>query len=194
MAMTKDGTTSQKASRANAVGAWRGWATRHRVQAALLAGLVAVHIATIIGFWLGDVKLARMDWPTANGLVYVPHAGPLALFVIGGVFHYLDGVFFALVYAIALAPYLPLRSTAAGNLAKGLLFGTVLAIIALLIMTPLVYAPARGSEAGFFSSNFGWQYIVSVFIFHWVYGLHLGLVYSPYDDVDPADGPVQSIE
>ena len=117
--------------------------------------------------------------------MYVPDAGPLAQFIIGGIFHYLDGVFFAVVYAIALAPYLPFGSTAAGNLAKGLFFGTVLAIIALLIMTPLVYAPARGSEAGFFSTNFGWSYIVSVFIFHWVYGLHLGLVYNPYDDAAP---------
>jgi hypothetical protein len=169
-------------ARQTAISAWRGWATRHRVQAALLAGLVAVHVGTIIGFWLGDFGLTRMDWPTANGLVYVPHASPTVQFIIGGLFHYVDGVFFAVVFAIGLAPYLPFSSTAAGNLAKGLLFGTVLAVVALLVMTPLVYAPARGSVAGFFSSNFGWSYIVSVFVFHWVYGLHLGLIYNPDDD------------
>jgi hypothetical protein len=63
-----------------------------------------------------------MDWPTANGLVYVPDASPVAQFLVGGVAHYLDGVFFALVYAIALAPLLPFGSTAMGNLAKGLLY------------------------------------------------------------------------
>ncbi|WP_157371639.1 hypothetical protein [Angustibacter sp. Root456] len=175
--------------RATAVAAWRAWATRHRVWSALIAGLVAVHIGTIVGFWLGDFGLSRMDWPTANGLVYVPKASPVVQFVIGGMAHYVDGVLFALVYAIALAPFLPFRSTATGNLLKGLVFGTVLAVVALLIMTPLVYAPARGSEAGFFSSNFGWSYIISVFIFHWVYGLHLGLIYNPDDAVarPPAD-------
>lgn len=50
-------------------------------------------------------------------------------------------MFFALVYAIALAPFLPFGSTAARNLLKGLVFGTVLAVVALLIMTPLVYNP-----------------------------------------------------
>ncbi len=177
---------SRDVERSVAVNAWRGWATRHRVWAALLAGLVAVHIGTIVGFWLGDFGLTRMDWPTANGLVYVPDASPTAQFLIGGLSHYLDGVFFALVYAIALAPFLPFGSTAAGNAVKGLVFGTVLAVIALLIMTPLVYAPARESEAGFFSSNFGWSYIISVFIFHWVYGLHLGLIYNP-DDSAPVE-------
>lgn len=170
-----------------ALTAWRSWATRHRVWAALLAGLVAVHIGTVVGFWLGDFGLTRLDWPTANGLVYVPDASPVAQFLIGGLSHYLDGILFALVYAIALAPFLPFGSTAVGNLAKGLVFGTILAVLALLIMTPLVYAPARGSEAGFFSHNFGWSYIVGVFIFHWVYGLHLGLIYNPDDSVSPAE-------
>jgi len=32
----------------------------------------------------------------------------------------------------------------------------------------------------------GWKYVLSVFIFHWLYGLHLGLIYSPLDDDDNA--------
>lgn len=186
MVATTADLTMAASPRFSAIDAWRRWATVHRVQAALLAGLVAVHVGTIIGFWLGDFGLSRMDWPTANGLVYVPKASPTVQFIIGGLFHYVDGVFFAVVYAIGLAPFLPFRPTAAGNLAKALLFGTVLAVVALLIMTPLVYAPARGSVAGFFSSNFGWSYIISVFIFHWVYGLHLGLIYNPYDGKERA--------
>ncbi len=169
-------------ARANAMYAWRRWATGHRVAAALLAGLIAVHVASIIGFWLGGFNLTRLDWNTANGLVYVPDAEPMSQFLIGGLHHYADGVFFAVVYAIALAPFLPLPATALGNLGKGLLFGTALAVLALAVMTPLVYAPARGTEAGFFSGNFGWNYMLSVFIFHWVYGLHLGLIYNPLDD------------
>jgi len=131
---------------------------------------------------MGDFGLKRLDWPTANGLVYIPDAGPVALFLVGGLFHYLDGMFFALVFAVGLAPHLPFGSGTRGNLLRALAFGLVLSIVALLIMTPLVYAPARGSVAGFFSHNFGWQYIVGNLIFHLVYGLHLGLIYNPADD------------
>jgi hypothetical protein len=158
------------------------------VVAALIGGLVAVHVATIIGLWMGDFGLKRLDWPTANGLVYIPHAGPVALFLVGGLFHYLDGMFFALVFALGLAPHRPFGSGTRGNLMRALAFGLVLSIVALLIMTPLVYAPARGSVAGFFSHNFGWQYIVGNLIFHLVYGLHLGLIYNPSDHREPSPG------
>ena len=162
--------------------AFRGWATRHRVSAALIAGLVAVHVGTIFAFWMGGFGLTRLDWPTANGLVYLPDAGATTQFLVGGAFHYVDGIFFALVYAIALAPFLPFRASAAGNLAKGLLFGIILTILALAVMTPLVYAPASGSEAGVFSIDLGWNYMLSVLVFHLIYGLHLGLIYNPYDE------------
>jgi hypothetical protein len=179
---------SRTSSQHEAVLAYRRWVTDHQVIAALVGGLVAVHVATILGLWMGDFGLKRLDWPTANGLVYIPDAGPVALFLVGGLFHYLDGMFFALVFALGLAPHLPFGTTARGNLLKALAFGLVLSVVALLIMTPLVYAPARGSVAGFFSHNFGWQYIVGNLIFHLVYGLHLGLIYNPSDHREPAPG------
>ncbi len=80
----------------------------------------------------------------------------------------------------------PLPNSELGNLVKGLLFGTVLAVIALAVLTPLIYGPARGASAGVFSSDFGWRYIVGVFLFHWIYGAHIGLIYSPLPVDDPA--------
>lgn len=161
---------------------WRQWSTHHPVISSMLAGLVGVHIASIIGFWMGDFGLVRLDWFTANGLVYLPEEdSAFAQFIFGGVMHYTDGVLFALLFAIALHPVMRWRNTEAGNILKALVFGTVLAVIALGVLTPLVYAPARGSVAGAFSSNFGWQYILGVFTFHWLYGLHVGLVYNPKD-------------
>lgn len=162
--------------------AWRAWATRHRVASAMLAGLVGVHIASVLGFWFGGFGLTRLDWNTANGLVYWPDGAPMQQFLVGWAMHYVDGVVFGVLFAVALHPLMPWRNTIVGNLAKALLFGTILAVIALLILTPLIYAPARGAEAGFFSSNFGWQYILGVFLFHWAYGLHLGLIYNPLPD------------
>lgn len=159
---------------------WRDWATYHPVVSSMLAGLVGVHIASVVGFWMGSFGLTRLDWFTANGLVYLPEErSAFAQFIFGGLMHYTDGVLFALLFALALHPLMRWHNTETGNILKALLFGTILAIIALAVLTPLVYAPARGSVAGVFSSNFGWKYILGVFLFHWIYGLHVGLVYNP---------------
>ncbi len=158
---------------------WRLWATRHRVAAALLGGVVATHVATIFGYWFPGVGLARLDWNTANGSVYVPFASPLEKFAVGGAFHYLDGILFAVVFACALHPVLPWRNTVLGNLTKGLAFGTLLAIVSVSFMTPAVYGPARGTDPGFLSLDLGWNYILSVFVWHWAFGLHLALFYNP---------------
>lgn len=168
--------------------AWRTWATDHRFPAAILAGLVGTHVASVLGFWFGGFGLTRLDWNTANGLVYLPKADPLAQFLFGGLMHYIDGVLFGVLFALTFHPRMPWANSESGNIIKGLAFGTVLAVIALLILTPLIYAPARGADAGFFSLNFGWKYIVGNFLFHWVYGAHLGLIYSPLEPASPVEG------
>ncbi|MGW0777871.1 hypothetical protein ACWD01_30455 [Streptomyces sp. NPDC002835] len=163
---------------------WRIWATNHRVLAAVVAGVVATHVATIFGYWFPGIGLTRLDWNTANGWVYAPFGSPLAKFVTGGVFHYLDGIVFAVVFACALHPALPWRNTPMGNMAKGLVFGTVLSVISVAFMTPQVYGPARGADPGFLSLDLGGTYILTVFVWHWVYGLHLALIYNPLPTLD----------
>jgi len=173
---------------------WRTWATRHRVLAALLAGLVATHIATACGYWFTGVGLARLDWNTANGFVYTPTASPVAKFLVGGVFHYLDGIVFAVVFVCALHPLLPWRNTQLGNLAKGLAFGTLLAILSVAFMTPHVYGPARGLDPGFLSLNLGWKYLAAVFVWHWIYGIHLAIVFNPLPDEHDAPQPLDTVD
>jgi hypothetical protein len=34
-------------------------------------------------------------------------------------------------------------------------------------------------HAGFFSANLGWKLVLAVFIWHWVYGMNVGLIYNP---------------
>ncbi|MFF2511792.1 hypothetical protein [Streptomyces sp. NPDC058086] len=158
---------------------WRRWATHHRVAAAVLAGSVATHLATVFGFWLGGLGMMRLDWNTSQGWVFIPFGTPLEKFLVGGLSHYVDGIVFAVIFACALHPALPWHSTVRGNLAKGLLFGTLLACVSISFMTPFVFAPARGLHPGFLSLGFGRKYVAGVFLWHWVYGLHLGLIYSP---------------
>src|SRR5437016_2859600 len=58
----------------NADIAWRRWATQHRAVAAMLGGLVGVHIASVLGAWFAGFHLYRLDYSTGNGAVYLPKA------------------------------------------------------------------------------------------------------------------------
>src|SRR5260370_18791499 len=89
---------------------WRVWITRHRVVAAILAGIVATHMATIIGFFLPAVGLPQLDWPSANGGVFTPYGSSFHKFFYGSAFHYTDGVVFAVVFALTLHHLLPWRN------------------------------------------------------------------------------------
>ncbi|NEA31327.1 hypothetical protein [Streptomyces sp. SID13031] len=170
-----------EATQVGTMHAWRRWATRHRVAAAMLGGLAGVHIASLLGFWFGGFGLTRLDYNTANGMVYLPDGTHLQQFLVGGLSHYVDGVLFAVIFAIAIAPRLPLPATAMGNVGKALLFGTVLGVLALLVTAPFVFGPARGVHDALIAFHSGWEYVLSVLIFHWLYGLHLGLIYNPLD-------------
>jgi hypothetical protein len=68
-------------------------------------------------------------------------------------------------------------STTVGNALKGLFFGTVLGTISCIFMIPRVYFP--GGHVGFFSHHLGWKLLLAVYVWHWVYGLHLGMIYNP---------------
>ncbi|MGW6901563.1 hypothetical protein ACWGF2_34030 [Streptomyces sp. NPDC054919] len=172
-----------RAARDQVIHVWRDWSTRHRLLAAMLGGLVAVHISSLAGFWMGGFGLTRLDYNTANGTVLLPGGSPTQQFVIGGMSHYADGVFFAVLFALALSPVIPLQATRLGNITKSLILGTVLALLAIFVTAPFVFGPARGVHDPLAGVHAGWNYILSVFIFHWLYGLHIGLIYNPYDRV-----------
>jgi hypothetical protein len=164
----------------NAVDRYRAWVSDHRVGAALLAGLVATHMATVVGYFMPGVGLPQLDWNRINGAVYTPKASPDVQFLSGGIFHYIDGIVFTALFVIALYPLLPWASSALGNVFKGLFFGTLLATVSCLFMIPRVYFPH--GHVGFFSHHLGWKLILAVYVWHWVYGLHVGVVYNPLDE------------
>jgi hypothetical protein len=161
----------------NAVDRYRTWVHDHPVKAALLAGVVATHMATVVGYFMPGIGLPQLDWNRINGTIYTPKASPDLQFLSGGVFHYVDGLVFTALFVIAIYPLLRWQSTALGNVLKGLFFGTILATISVVFMIPRVYFP--DAHVGFFSHNLGWKLILAVYLWHWVYGLHLGVIYNP---------------
>ena len=161
----------------SSMAAWRLWVRDHLAASALLAGLVATQVATVVGYWLPGIGLPQLDWNRVNGAIFTPGASSSVQFVSGGVFHYIDGLVFAVVFVAGVYPWLPGPATVLGNLAKALVMGTVLALISVLFMIPRVYFP--DAHAGFFSHNLGWKLVLAVFVWHWVWGLNLGLVFNP---------------
>jgi hypothetical protein len=155
---------------------YRTWVTNHRVSAALLAGLVGVHVATVAGLFMPSIGLPKLDWNTLNGTIITPSASANVQFLSGSLFHYADGILFGVMFAIAVHPLMAWRSTTTGNLLKGFAFGTILATISAVFMSPRVYFPH--AHVGFFSHNLGWKVVFAIYLWHWIYGLHLGAIYN----------------
>src|SRR5205814_8593646 len=136
--------------------------------------------ATMTGYWNHGVGLPVLDWNTTIGLQLLPTASRKSQFFAGGAAHYTAGVCFALLYACGPHMFIPLRNTVLGNMGKAMLFGTFLALVSATIMIPLVFYPQL--DPGFFSHNLGFKFVLSIFVWHWVYGLHLGVIYNPLPD------------
>jgi hypothetical protein len=123
------------------------------------------------------IGLPQLDWNRINGAIYTPNAAPDVQFLSGGIFHYVDGIVFTVVFAVAVYPLLRWASTPVGNALKGLFFGTLLATVSCAFMIPRVYFPH--AHVGFFGHHLGWKVILAVYVWHWVYGLNLGMIYNP---------------
>jgi len=174
---------------------WRAWVASHPIGGSLLAGAVATQFATVFGIWFGGFGLPQLNWPVANGelILGVPVGTPptAAVYLVGELSHFTDGVFFALLFALLFHPLVPLRNTLLGNLIKALLYGTVLAIISAAWWVPAVYVP---HHAGFLSTSLGWKLTFGIFLWHWIYGYFLGTVYCPQPRAanEPAAKPLES--
>jgi hypothetical protein len=164
----------------NSLPRWRAWLINHPIGGSLLAGAVATQFATVFGIWFGGFGLPQLNWPVVNGeLILGLPAGTTptaAVYLVGELSHFADGVFFALLFALLFHPLVPLRNTLLGNLIKALLYGTVLAIISAAWFVPAVYLP---HHAGFLSTSLGWKITFGIFLWHWIYGYFLGTVYCP---------------
>src|SRR3954453_21031794 len=87
--------------------AWRIWVRDHLAASAILAGLVATQVATVVGYWMTGIGLPQLDWNRVNGAIFTPGASPTVQFYSGGIFHYIDGIVFALVFVAGVYPWLP---------------------------------------------------------------------------------------
>src|SRR5258705_9763910 len=161
----------------------RSLAARHKIGTAIVGGIVATHLGTMFVYCDHVFGMKVLNWNYGNGLQLVPpeaHASYTVTYLIGAGAHYMTGVAFAVLYAFAIHPLIPIRNTSLGNLAKGLIWGTALAFTSAIFMNPYVFAP--DAHLGFFSHRGGFLFVLSIFIWHWIYGATLGQIYNPLPD------------
>jgi hypothetical protein len=166
---------------------WRGNVSTHRLTYALLAAFVATHMATVSGYWYKIIGIPVLGWPQFNGILLMGHTGSSTngaqQFWAGTVYHYGSGLCYGLIFAFLIHPMLPGRNTVAGNIAKGLAWGGVLAALSALLWVPRNFPEFH---PGFFTNNLGWKTVLGIFVWHAVYGLHLGAFYNPLPEGEQA--------
>lgn len=166
---------------------WRGNVSTHRLTYALLAAFVATHMATVSGYWYKIIGIPVLGWPQFNGILLMGHTGSSTngaqQFWAGSVYHYGTGICYGLIFAFLIHPMLPGKNTVAGNIGKGLVWGGVLATLSALLWVPRNFPEFH---PGFFTNDLGWKTVLGIFVWHAVYGLHLGAFYNPLPEGERA--------
>lgn len=160
---------------------WWEWSRRHPIGSLALAGFIAVQMATIVGYFLRGIGLPQVPWPLYNGILFAPASkfGDTGSFFVGQSIHMVDGVVFAILFAVVAYRWLPFWRTS--SVLNAITYSMIMALISMGFLVPYVYAPKSGF--GFFSfysdANGNWKLPVSIAIFHLVYGYFLGMLINP---------------
>jgi len=93
----------------------------------------------IVGNLVSGVGLPALDWPLTNGATIDPKGSFVAQFAIGGIFHALDCLVFALVFALFVFPLIGKVVSPGMNMLKALGFSLVLATVSAAFLVPFVY-------------------------------------------------------
>jgi hypothetical protein len=185
---------------------WRAWVREHPILAALAAGFVATQMATIVGYFLNAVGLPQLNWPVVNGGLVAPGSSVGAQFAAGAFVHTIDGIVFALLFAVLVWGKIPLPNTSIGNVTKGIIYSLVLAVISAGVLVPYVYFQKVGLDIFSFGlegplpqpgsigqevayTDIGWRLPFAVLVWHLVYGFFLGALYDPSGDLATRTSP-----
>jgi hypothetical protein len=170
----------EKASIGSAASWWYDWVDGHRVGAAALVGVIATQLGTYFGYVFPAFGLPTLPWPLYNGLLATPaeEFGTTGSFFSGQSLHYVNGIVFAILYAVLALPLMRFRNTHGGNVASGLLYSFVLVIISLGLLVPYAYVPKQGYGLFAFYGPDGWKLPAAVLLWHLIYGFFLGTLYQ----------------
>ena len=158
---------------------WYNWVDRHRVAGIALVGVIATQLGTYFGYVFPAVGLPTVPWPLYNGALGLLGAefNTTGSFFVGQTLHYVNGIVFAILYAVLFLPLMPFRNTRGGNLLSGIIYTLIMTVISIGFLVPYAYVPHQGY--GFFSfyGPDGWKLPAAVLLWHLIYGFFLGTLY-----------------
>ena len=175
--------TIRDASRLKAAGGispwWYNWVDRHRVAGIALVGVIATQLGTYFGYVFPAIGLPTVPWPLYNGALGLLGAefNTTGSFFVGQTLHYINGIVFAILYAVLFLPLMPFRNTRGGNLISAIIYTLIMTVISIGFLVPYAYVPHQGY--GFFSfyGPDGWKLPAAVLLWHLIYGFFLGTLY-----------------
>ncbi len=130
----------------------------------IIAGLIATYGLVVMALWAFRLGLPRLDFSRAMAeLTYGESFEGQAPYWAGQAVIYLNGIFFALIYATVVAQYLP-----GPDLVKGAIWGGVLFLISGVFFVPLFM------REGFFLSHIHKNAWITSAMVHGVWGMIVG--------------------
>jgi hypothetical protein len=163
-----------------AAGWWYDWVDQHRVGASVLVGVIATQLGTYFGYVFPAIGLPSLPWPLFNGQLGAPAEAPgeAGSYFVGQSLHFVNGIVFAILFAVLARQLMPFRNNHAGNVLSGLLYSVVMSVISVGLLVPYAYVPKSGF--GFFSfyGPDGWKLPAAVLLWHLIYGFFLGTLYQ----------------
>jgi hypothetical protein len=177
----EDGRTQVEAAAVGSAATWwYDWVDQHRVAASALVGVIATQLGTYFGYVFPAIGLPTLPWPLYNGVLATPaeEFGTTGSFFAGNSLHFVNGIVFAILYAVLALPIMPFRNTHGGNVARGLLYSVVLTVISLAVLVPYAYVPKQGYGLFAFSGPDGWKLPAAVLLWHLIYGFFLGTLFQ----------------
>jgi hypothetical protein len=170
----------EKAAFGSAATWWYDWVDVHRVGAAALVGVIATQLGTYFGYVFPAIGLPTLPWPLYNGLLATPAEdfGTSASFFPGQTLHYVNGIVFAILYAVLALPMMRFAKNHGGNVLAGIVYSLVLTVISLGLLVPYAYVPKQGYGLFAFSGPDGWKLPAAVLLWHLIYGFFLGTLYQ----------------
>lgn len=157
---------------------WPQYVNKHRLVGALVAGFAALHIADMIGLWMPGIDLPKLDFAFFNGTIVMPTAPSTPQWFEGHLFHTMNGMVFALGYALLIFPLMGKTLTTARNVGRGVVMGMVLATLSCLWWIPTQH---KELHPGFMSHNLGWNLVLAVYVWHLAWSLAIGFFFNPQD-------------
>lgn len=130
----------------------------------IIAGIIATYGLVVMALWAFRIGLPRLDFSRAMAeLTYGESFEGQAPYWAGQAVIYLNGIFFALIYATLVAQYLP-----GPDLVKGAIWGGVLFLISGVFFVPLFM------REGFFLSHIHKNAWITSAMVHGVWGMIVG--------------------